>query len=303
MTTMRDRFTAVAGALLDENPDIVLVLADIGVSQFAALGVTAKHPDQIINVGIREQLMAGFAAGLAKEGLRPIIHSYTPFLVERPYEQLKLDFGHQGVGAIAVSTGASYDGAPAGRTHQSPADIGLLATLPGWNIHVPGHPDEVERLLREASVARDSHYIRLAEDMNASAVSTSAEMVVVRRGSKDCPVVIAAGPTLDDTVRATSGIDLTVLYASTVRPFDGDTLRSVAGGTDVILVEPYLVGTSSAEVGAALVDVPHRLLALGVPLTEHRHYGTGAQHKAAHGLNVEGLERNIREFLKAPVTV
>ena len=303
MTTMRDSFTNTTGALLDEDPDIAVVLADIGVSQFAASGAISRHPDRIINVGIREQLMVGFAAGLAKEGLRPIIHSYTPFLVERPFEQLKLDFGHQGLGAIVVSTGASFDAVPSGRTHQSPGDVALLSTLPGWNIHVPGHPDEVERLLREASIEKGSHYIRLADGMNRNAVSSSAKMAVVRRGSQTAPVVIAVGPTLDDVTEATSELDVTVLYASTVRPFDRDTLQAVAGGPDVVLVEPYLVGTSSAEVSAALTDMPHRLLALGVPLTEHRRYGTGREHRAAHGLDAKGLRDSILAFQKAPVAV
>ena len=70
---------------------------------------------------------------------------------------------------------------------------------------------------------------------------------------------------------------------------------------DVVLVEPYLAGTSSAEVANALLDVPHRLLALGVERKEHRHYGSSSEHDQAYGLDAAGIRRRIADFL-APVT-
>ncbi|HIK90223.1 MAG TPA: transketolase, partial [Dehalococcoidia bacterium] len=90
--TMRDAFIESTGRMLESNPDSVVVLADIGVSQFREAGLfkyaglEEAYSDRIINVGIREQLMVGVAAGLAKESFRPLVHSYTPFLLERPYE-------------------------------------------------------------------------------------------------------------------------------------------------------------------------------------------------------------------------
>ena len=100
--SMRGRFYALAAEALATDERVAVVSAEIGVGELPA------HPRHF-NVGIREQLMIGVAAGLALEGLRPIAHSYTPFLVERPYEMVKLDLGHQDLGAVLVSTGASYD--------------------------------------------------------------------------------------------------------------------------------------------------------------------------------------------------
>ena len=69
--------------------------------------------------------MVSVGGGLALAGLRPIVHTYAPFLVERAFEQVKLDLGHQGARAVLVSIGASYDAARGGRTHQAPEDVAL----------------------------------------------------------------------------------------------------------------------------------------------------------------------------------
>jgi transketolase len=85
-----------------------------------------------------------------------------------------------------------------------------------------------------------------------------------------------------------------------VRPFPHDELRGALGdGTDVVLVEPYQAGTSAAEVAVALRDRPHRLLALGVSNAELRRYGTGTEHRAAHGLDTAGINRSLEKFLAA----
>jgi transketolase len=104
---------------------------------------------------------------------------------------------------------------------------------------------------------------------------------------------------LDPVLEAVEGLDVTVLYCTTVHPLDAETLRGAVTGRDVIVVEPYLEGTSTARVMEILRDSPRRILALGVPAAEHRHYGTAAQHRAAHGLDSAGLRARIEGFLRA----
>ena len=290
MTAMRERFYELAREALTENERVAVVTAQIGTD---SIGDHPRHFD----VGIREQLMIGVAAGLALEGYRPVAHSYTPFLVERPWEFLKLDLGHNDLGAVLVSTGASYDAARAGRTHQAPEDVALVAALPGWTIHVPGHPAELERIFRRALSADGRVYIRMSEEENHARVDGGG-FTVLRRGSPGAALVVAIGPTLRPVLEATAERDVTVAYLATVRPFPHNDLRAaLAAGTDVVLVEPYLAGTSSAEVAVSLRDRPHRLLALGVPNAELRHYGTGAEHRAAHGLDAAGITRSLESFL------
>jgi transketolase len=287
---MRERFYELVREALDADERVAVVTAQIGTDSIG------RHPRHF-DVGIREQLMIGVAAGLALEGYRPVAHSYTPFLVERPWEFLKLDLGHNDLGAVLVSTGASYDAARSGRTHQAPEDVALVASLPGWTIQVPGHADELESSFRRSLSGDDRVYIRMSEEENHARVDGGA-FTMLRRGSPGAPLLLAVGPTLTPVLEAAAGRDVTVTYLSTVRPFPHEALREALGdGSAIALVEPYLAGTSAAEVSAALVDRPHRLLALGVPNAEFRHYGTGSEHRAAHGLDAAGIARSLEAFL------
>ncbi|HEY7043143.1 MAG TPA: transketolase [Nocardioidaceae bacterium] len=291
-TSMREQFAATTVELLDADPSVALVLADISERFFR--DAMRHHPERVINVGIREQLAVNVGAGIALTGMRPIVHTFASFLIERSFEQIKLGFAHQGVGGVLVSAGASYDNSESGRTHQSPADVALIDTLPDWEIHVPGHPAELDALLRQAVAGPGPVYIRTSDRSNRSPQPTGGLQVLDRGGQG---TVVVVGPLLDNVLAAVPDLDVTVLYASTVRPFDADTLVATLDRADVVLVEPYAVGTSAAAVSAALADVPHRLKAIGVPKVELRRYGTSAEHETAYSLDPAGLRRTITDFL------
>ena len=225
MSDMRTVFAATASSLLDEDPLAAVVLAEISADLFAK--AAARHPERVLNVGIREQLMVSVGGGLALAGLRPIVHTYAPFLVERAFEQVKLDLAHQGARAVLVSIGASYDAAPSGRTHQAPEDVALMDTVPGFSVVVPGHPDEVPEVLRSAVGALDSlsTYVRLSSEANRSALPVWPGLQVVRSGRE--AVVVAVGPMLSPVLDAVGDLDVTVAYTTSVRPFDGEGLRAL----------------------------------------------------------------------------
>ncbi|MEV0899619.1 transketolase [Actinoplanes sp. NPDC049802] len=288
---MRETFIDTTTAILDDDPRTALVVADISAASFAT--AQRRHPDRVFNVGIREQLMAGVGGGLALTGMRPYLHSYAPFLIDRAYEQIKLDLGHQDTGAVLVSIGGSYDAAPEGYTHQSPGDVALLDTLDGWTVHVPGHRDEVGPLLRAAARHDDRVYVRLSVQENGHAYPDGGSLRVLRRGG---PLVVAVGPMLGPVLEATLGMDVTVAYTNTPRPLDTDGLRSLIEG-EIVMVEPYLAGTSAHLVADALNGLPHRSLHLGVGRAEVRRYGDWRDHARVHGLDPAGLRRSIGDFL------
>jgi len=292
----RAQFARTAADLVRTDDSVALVYAEISGQFFGE--VEAENPDRVVNVGIREQLLVNVGAGLALTGLRPIVHTFGSFLVERAFEQIKLGFGHQDVGGVLVGSGGSFDIASGGRTHQSPGDMALLDSLPSISLHAPSTPVEVDNALRLTVAGDGLHYVRVVGQTNAvSFPHTPGRFHVVRR-VPGAPVVLAVGPVLDAVLAATADQAVTVLYANTIRPFDGAGLRAALGDPEVVLVEPWLAGTSAHAVAAALVDIPHRLLALGVSRSrELRRYGAAADHIAAHGLDASGLRASIDGFL------
>ena len=288
----RTQFGRTVADLLGEDLSVALVYAEISARFFTE--AERRFPERVVNVGIREQLMVNVGAGMALTGLRPVVHSFGTFLVERAFEQVKLGFPHQGVGGVLVGGGGSFDASRSGRTHQVPGDVALLDTLPDVVIHAPATAAETDEVLRRAVAADGLHYVRIVEQTNSESFGGPG-LHVVRRGAD--ATVLALGPVLDDVLAATADRDLTVLYAHSVRPFDVATFRALLTVPDVVLVEPWLAGTSARVVSDALHDVPHRLLSLGTRRMELRHYGTPAEHQRAHGLDAAGIRRSLESFL------
>lgn len=295
--TMRTRFTKVAKDLLRVDPATVVVLAAIGSADFDR-GLTPELRSRVIDVGIREQAMIGVAGGLALEGFKPIVMTYAPFLVERPFEQIKLSLTHQDVHATLVSVGGSWDASGSGRTHQAPEDVAIVSTLPGWSIHVPGHPDEAEAALRSAHGSRSSHYIRLTLDQNSEPMALGGGVVTLRRGSIEAPTVLAVGPLADAVLTATDHRDVTVLYTNVPVPIDARTLSAAVISDRIVVVEPYLEGTTVAQVAKALSDRPMIVDAIGVRDPELRMYGTPRDLRSAHGLDADGIRLSLGRILR-----
>jgi transketolase len=286
----------VVNDLIETDPNTALVLAAISTNYFG--DALKRFPDRVINVGIMEQTAVSLAAGFALEGFHPIVHSIAPFVVERPFEQIKLDFCYQGLGGTLISIGASYDYGTDGMTHHGCADVPILKTLPRMQICVPGTSDEFETLLRQTYDNGAPTYIRTSVQQNDSSRTVSFGRLHLEREGRD-GIVVAVGPMLDRTLAAAEGMDLTVLYATTVAPFDEETLRNAAKvSTNVILVEPYYEGGLVRDIARALQAVPARIEAIGVPHRVLERYGSPERLDREVGLTVDGIRTRITSFLK-----
>lgn len=302
--TMRDRMGSVVNDLIEADPKTAVVLADISTNYFKA--AMDRFPHRVINLGIMEQTAVSLAAGLALEGFHPIVHSIAPFVVERPIEQIKDDFCYQGLGGTFISIGASYDYGTDGMTHHGPADVPILKTLPRMQIAVPGTPDEFETLLRQSYNNGAPTYIRTSVQENGASRPVEFGKLHVEREGRD-GVVVAVGPMLDRTLEAIDemdvdmdvDMDVTVLYATTIAPFDAETLWSAVERTapNILIVEPYYEGALTQDIAAALRTVPARIDAMGVPRQVLDRYGPPERHDEALGLTAAGIRTRLAHFL------
>ena len=295
--TMRDRMGTVICDLIETDQKTALVLADISTAYFQ--DAIKEYPERVINLGIMEQTAVSLAAGFAMEGFHPIFHSIAPFVTERPFEQIKDDFCYQGLGGTFISIGASYDYGTDGMTHHGCADVPILKTLPRMEVCVPGTPDEFETLLRQTYNNGAPTYIRTSSQQNSASRPARFGKLHVEREGRD-GVVVAVGPMLDRTLAAVEEMDLTVLYATTVVPFDEETLRKTVAkaAPNVIVVEPYYEGALAQNVASTLRDVPTRIEAIGVPRRVVERYGPPERHDQELGLTAEGIRARIGNFLK-----
>ena len=267
---MRKQLVKTVTKLLEDDPRVVLLLGDIGVYGFRE--AFEKFPERVYNIGILEQASVGVAAGLAIEGMVPIFHTIAPFLVERALEQLKIDFGYQGLGGNFISVGGSYDYAKLGCTHHCPGDVQILKTVPGTQIFIPGHPEEFNSaLLREYDNGK-LNYFRLSETSNATYHLDG----IVKHGKEG--FVLAIGPMLDRVLDACKDLDVTIEYSTNAKD----------APSDAIVVEPFYKGTLGSP------------KSIGVPRRFITRYGTVSELDKHCGLTTNQIRERIKGFLYEP---
>jgi transketolase len=291
---MRKQFVRTVEELMGKDERLVLLLGDISV--FGFRNAFERHPDRTYNLGVCEQAMTGVGAGLARAGCLPILHTIAPFLVERCFEQIKVDLCYQKLPANIVSVGASYDYAALGCTHHCPGDVAVLRMLPGMEIVVPGTPGEFDRLFRTAYANPNPTYFRLSERSNPQTHEVAFGRANVLKKGKQA-TVIAVGPALPPVLAAVKDLDVTVLYYTTVAPFDGDTLRQNNPSGKIVLVEPFYAGTLVADIHTALGAASVAIETIGVPHRFLTDYGHAEEHDEAIGLTPAGIRKRIADFI------
>ena len=266
-----------------------------------------RFPERYYDVGIAEQHAVTFAAGLACEGLKPVVAIYSTFL-QRGYDQLIHDVAIQNLPVVFALDRAGLVGAD-GATHAGVYDIPFLRCIPNMSIACPADEAECRQLLSTAYEQDSPVAVRYPRGAGAGVVPSASLVglpfgkgVVQRQSTRGTQrvAILAFGTLLYPALTAAEAFDATVVNMRWAKPLDVDLLLQVAETHDLIvtLEEGAIMGGAGSAVLEALAaaGMAKPVLQLGLPdkFIEH---GDPVKLLAGIGLDAAGIERAIRARL------
>lgn len=259
-----------------------------------------RFPDRYHDVGIAEQHAVTFAAGLACEGLKPVVAIYSTFL-QRAYDQLIHDVALQKLPVVFALDRAGLVGAD-GPTHAGAYDIAYLRCVPNVSIACPADENEARKLLTTAYQQDHPVAVRYPRGAGAGvAVEPGLQALPFGRGELRRQgkrvAVLAFGTLLYPVLQAAEKLDLTVANMRWAKPLDTALLLQIAASHDAIVTveEGAVMGGAGSAVGEALnaAGVQKPVLQLGLR-DEYAPHGDPAKLLALQGLDAAGIEAAIQ---------
>lgn len=256
---MRNAFARVMTQLVHERSDVCLLSGDIGNRMFDRYKEVA--PTRFLNCGIAEANMMSMAAGMALNGLRPVVYTITPFTTTRCLEQIRIGVAYHEAPVVIVGTGSGLSYAELGATHHSLEDLAILRSIPNLQVCAPADSLELEAQLRQAIVEGSPTYIRIGKKGEPDLFSDHASLGIgkanlLRHGKKI--LLIGLGPILSEALEARTilqqqGIQLAIASMGSLKPLDHKFLmRCVADGyTHWISLEEH---HQSGGLGSVLLE-------------------------------------------------
>jgi 1-deoxy-D-xylulose-5-phosphate synthase len=261
-----------------------------------------RFPDRYYDVGIAEQHAITFAAGLACEGLKPVVAIYSTFL-QRGYDQLIHDVALQNLPVVFALDRAGLVGAD-GATHAGAYDIAYLRCIPNMSIACPSDERECRLLLSTAYAQNHPVAVRYPRGAGVGVDAgqdletvTLGKAEVRREGQGIC--ILAFGTLLHPALEAAEKLNATVVNMRWAKPLDTEMILKMAASHDrlVTVEDACVMGGAGSAVCETLqtARILKSVLNLGLAdeIIEH---GDPAKLMAMQGLNAVGIEKSIRNF-------
>ncbi|HET9350297.1 MAG TPA: 1-deoxy-D-xylulose-5-phosphate synthase [Burkholderiales bacterium] len=260
-----------------------------------------EYPDRYFDAAIAEQHAVTFAAGIACEGLKPVVAIYSTFL-QRGYDQLIHDVAIQNLPVLfALDRGGVVGGD--GQTHNGAFDHAFLRTVPNMVVMAPADENECRQMLFTGFQLNGPAAVRYPRGTGPGvAIQKEFSSIPlgkgeIRRTGKKI-AILAFGSMVKPALEAAEKLDATVANMRFVKPLDAALVRELAARHELIVTveEHQIMGGAGSAVLEALAGMDKKTLLLGLPdrFIEH---GDSAKLLSAVGLDAEGIRKSIRNVI------
>ena len=301
-------FTEVFGDWLCDmaaaEPRLVGITPAMGEGS-GMIGFAERYPDRYFDVGIAEQHAITFAAGLACEGMRPVVAIYSTFL-QRGFDQLLHDVALQNLPVVFALDRGGLVGAD-GPTHHGSFDLSYVSCIPNMIIMTPSDENECRQMLTTACrteapcVVRYPRGCGIGAPINKDLTTLPLGRGEIRRRGTGA-ALLAFGTTLAPAMEAGEALNATVANMRFVKPIDHELILELAREHSLLvsIEENVVIGGAGAEVARVLEEAGHpaRLVRIGLPdhFIEH---GDQARLLAAVGLDKDGIVNTVNTHLNS----
>ena len=289
---MREVFPKFIEDYLVKDKKISVLLGDIGVHSFR--NVFNNFKKNILNIGILEQTMVGFSAGLAIEGRIPFVHTIAPFIVNRAYEQIKIDLCYQNLNVNLVSVGASLDYAALGSTHHCPEDVAILSKLPNIKIYCPGNAEEFYNLLKNYSLSGPK-YFRITSSGHNLKINIKNNAAILKKGKK--ATIIVVGNALRFIDEYYQELDANIIYLNCVKPINEKVLIDNFN-ENLLIIQDFYVGSITSQIISVYKNKKLKIFEIGLPNKFFLNYGSANQHYTHLQLDKKIIKKKILIILR-----
>jgi transketolase len=305
--SLRDTYGLTLAELGQENPDIVVLDADLCPSTMTKY-FAKEFPERFFDVGIAEQNMIGIASGLAASGKIPFASTFAVFAPGRCFDQIRVSVAQAQLNVKIVSTHSGITVGEDGASHQALEDLALIGSLPGFTVIVPADAIETDRAVRAAAAHKGPCYIRLVRPKLPLVYDDSyrfeiGKAVTLRPGTDVTVIAIGVmvAAALDAADALTKeGINCRVLNMPTLKPLDATAITRAAGETGAIVTaeehqEHGGLGGEVARVVARNCPVPMEFVAIKDVFGMS---GKPEELLERYGLTSQDIMKAVREVLK-----
>ena len=300
---MRTEFAQAMIALFEKRRDLVFVTGDLGY--MALEGVAQTYGERFINAGVAEQNAVSLAAGLAREGHLPWVYSLAPFVVLRPYEQIRTDVCLHRLPVKLVGNGGGYGYGIMGATHHALEDMGAMRVLPDMRLYVPVTATDVDQVINMMANDPLPNYLRLNVPAEIpGGLPAFAQWRRIKRG-RSC-VVIGIGPVVGNLYDMGDQelLDDIEIWSVGILPIDdipADLTASIKEKQCVVTIEEHYGACGLGEALSrlflthAVFPQPFTCLhAAGYPTGR---YGSQRWHQEQSGLAGQALRSQLQEVM------